>query len=140
MHLKRALRAGAILLATVASAQSPTMKQLMVDLIYPASNDILLLTSRGGPQTDEEWAAARRSALALAESGNVLLARGRALDQGDWPRKVQLLVDAGSAAYQAVLAKDTKKLAAQADAIDRSCTNCHRQYRPNVFPRDGGSK
>src|SRR5439155_11904792 len=61
-----------------------TMTQLMLDMIYPASNDILLSVNRGGPKDANEWAALRRSALALAESGTLLMMRGRARDQGDW--------------------------------------------------------
>ena len=72
---------------TTAFAQTsgePSMKQLMLDLIHPASNDILLFVNRGGSKNDGEWAAVRRSALTLAESGNLLTMRGRARDQGDW--------------------------------------------------------
>ena len=53
------------------------MKQLMLDLIHPASNDILLFVNRGASKSDGEWAMARRSALTLAECGNLLTVRGR---------------------------------------------------------------
>jgi len=45
-----------------------TVKQLMLDLIYPSSNDILVAIYRGGPKNEREWAALRRAALTLAES------------------------------------------------------------------------
>ena len=137
-----------ILIATFAFAQAPpesfpsvaTMKQLMVDLIHPASNDILLFVYRGGPRDEKEWAAVRRGAVTLAESGNLLMMRGRARDQGAWMKDAKMLVDAGTAAYKASQAKDTKALAAVAEPLDASCTACHKQYRPDVFPREGGSK
>ncbi|HEV3198165.1 MAG TPA: cytochrome c [Bryobacteraceae bacterium] len=137
-----------ILLAIFAFAQAPsesfppaaTMKQLMVDLIHPASNDILLLVYRGGPQDEKEWAAVRRGAVTLAESGNLLMLRGRARDQAAWMKDAKMLVDAGAAAYKAAQAKDAKALAAAAEPLDASCTACHKQYRPDVFPREGGSK
>jgi len=137
-----------ILIATFALAQTPsesfppvaTMKQLMVDLIHPASNDILLVVYRGGPKDEKEWAAVRRGAVTLAESGNLLMTRGRARDQGAWMKDAKMLVDAGAAAYKAAQAKDTKALAAVAESLDASCTACHKQYRPDVFPREGGSK
>jgi hypothetical protein len=137
-----------ISLAIFAFAQAPsesfppvaTMKQLMVDLIHPASNDILLLIYRGGPQDEKEWAAVRRGAVTLAESGSLLMMRGRARDQGAWMKDAKMLVDAGTAAYKAAQAKDTKALAAVAEPLDASCTTCHKQYRPDVFPREGGSK
>jgi cytochrome c556 len=140
---------GALLLAgSVALAQAPSdpfppvasVKQLMLDLIHPSSNDILLAINRGGPKEEKEWAAVRRAAVTLAESGNMLAMRGRARDQGDWIKDAKLLVDAGNAAYKAAQAKDGTALAAVTGALDASCTTCHKQYRPNVFPKDGGSK
>jgi hypothetical protein len=112
------------------------MKQLMVDLVHPASNDILLSIYRGGPTNESEWAALRRSAVTLAESGNLLMMRGRARDQGEWMKDVKLLVDAGNAAYKSAQAKDLKALAAVAAPLDTSCITCHKQYRPDVFPRE----
>ena len=117
-----------------------SVKQLMLDLIHPSSNEILLAIYRGGPKDDAEWAAVRRSAVTLAESGNMLMMRGRARDEADWMKDVKLLVDAGNASYKAAQAKDGNALAALAGAVDASCTTCHKQYRPNVFPRDGGSR
>src|SRR6185369_1120755 len=136
-----------LLLAPSAFAQAPaepvpsaTVKQLMVDLIHPASNDILLFVNRGSVTDERGWAVVRRSAVTLAESANLLMARGRARDQGDWLKDAKALADVGSAAYKAAEAKDSKALAALAEPLDASCTACHKQYRPNVFPREGGSK
>jgi hypothetical protein len=111
----------------------------MLDLIYPSSNDILVAIYRG--QKDEkEWAAVRRAAVTLAESGNLLMMPGRVRDRADWMEDAKLLVDAGNAAYKAAQAKDGNALAALAGTLDAACTTCHKQYRPNVFPKDGGSK
>ena len=132
-----------VLMATFAFAQTPTdatMKQLMLDLIHPASNGILFSVNRGGPKNDGDWAAIRQSALILEESGNLLTMRGRARDQGDWMKDAKMLSDAGRAAYQAAQAKDLSALSQLTDALDASCTTCHKQYRPNVFPRERGSK
>lgn len=121
------------------SAQAPpdalqpvaTMKQLMLDVIYPASNSVQLAINRGGPVDDKEWADVRRGALTLAESGNLLIMRNRA---AAWVADAKLLTDAGTAAYKAADARDTRALAAVADRLDASCTTCHKQYRPNIFP------
>ena len=121
-------------------APAATTKQLMVDLIHPAANDILLFVNRGASSDEKQWAAVRRSALALAESGNLLMMRGRSMDEAEWMKDAKMLVDAGTAAYKAAQARDAKALAGLTDAIDASCTTCHKQYRPNVFPRDGGPK
>jgi cytochrome c556 len=75
--------------------------------------------------------------LTLAESGALLMQPGRVRDQGDWQKYARSMADAGSVAYRAAQAKDAKALASAAEAIDASCTACHKQYRPNVFPRTG---
>jgi hypothetical protein len=76
---------GGFSIANIALAQSPSqsfppvasVKQLMLDLIHPSSNDILFAIYRGGPKDEKEWAAVRRSAVTLAESGNLLMMEGR---------------------------------------------------------------
>jgi hypothetical protein len=127
-------------IAASALAQAPTLKQLMLDLIHPASNGILLAVYRGGPANEREWTDARHHALALVESANLLMMPGRNRNQDAWTQDVKLLADAGAAAYKAAQANDAKALAAVAPLLDAACTACHRQYRPDVFPREGGSK
>src|SRR5215510_11600562 len=134
------LLAGVFLLSSALSAQAPseaqlqpigTTKQLMLDVIHPASNSVLLAINRGGPTDDKEWADVRHGALTLAESGNLLIMRNRA---ATWVADARLLMDAGSAAYKAADAKDVRALVATGDRIDASCTACHKQYRPAIFP------
>src|SRR5439155_17870696 len=89
---------GAAVFAQTSSEPFPpevSVKQLMLDLIHPSSNDILFAIYRGGPKDDQEWAAVRRSAVTLAESGNLLMLRARALHQGDWMRDAKLQVASG---------------------------------------------
>ena len=132
-----------VLAAAYAFAQAPpavTVKQLMLDMIHPAANDILLFVNRGGAKTEGDWAPVRRAALTLAESGNLLTMTGRARDQDQWAKDAKALADAGAAAYQAAQAKNLNALEQLTGTIDASCTTCHKHYRPNVFPRDGGSK
>ncbi len=124
-------------------AQAPpaaTMKQLMLDLVLPASNDLLLSIYRGEPKDEMEWAAIRRSALALSESANLLTLPGRARDNGDWAKDARMLAEAGTAAYKAAQAKDQTGLAAVAGSLDASCTSCHKKYRPDVFPTARGER
>lgn len=123
------------LAAALAGAETPTMRQLMLDLIHPASNDILLFINRGTPKNEAEWASVRRAALTLATSESVLRMPS---PNPDWTKDAKALADVGAAAYQAAQAKDFTALVALADSLDASCTNCHRQFRPNVFPRKGG--
>ena len=122
--------------ATIAQAPASefqpvaTMKQLMVEIIHPASNEILLAVNRGQLRSDQEWTAVRRAALALAESGNLLIMRNRA---SDWVAESRSLIDAGTAVYKAADAKDARAIAALTDRIDASCTSCHKKFRPALF-------
>lgn len=128
--------AGAVMTQAQDAAQPVgTMGDLMTSMVYPAANDLLLSIARGGPKDDKEWMAAQRNAVLLGESGNVLMMRGRARDQGEWIKDARMLVDAGAAAYRAARARDTNALAAVETSINGSCASCHKQYRPNVHPR-----
>ncbi len=143
MRIIGLLSIGLLLAAGITFAQAQqdqtqpvgTMMELMYSMVHPASNEILLTVNRGGPQNDKEWAAIQRSAVQLAESGNILMMRGRARDQGEWMKDAKALVDIGAAAYKAAKAKDANALAALTGQLDASCTTCHKQYRPNVYPK-----
>jgi hypothetical protein len=109
-----------------------TLSDVMVSMVYPATNNILLSAYRGGPRDDKEWLSIQRNAVLLAESGNVLLMRGPAGGQGDWAKNAKMLVDAGAAAYKAAHAKDANALMAVAQPLNAACTMCHKQYRANI--------
>ena len=76
-----------ILAAGAALAQAPSyepvgsISQLMIDIIYPSS-DALFYIERTPPKTDADWNVIRNQRALLAESGNLLMMRGRARDQG----------------------------------------------------------
>jgi hypothetical protein len=136
------LAVGVLLVAGVTMAQAPdaaqpvgTAADVMLSMTYPATNELLLYVYRGGPRDEKEWAAVQRSAVLLAESGNALMVRGRARDQGDWMKYARTLVDLGGAAYKAGRAKDNTALIALNEPLNASCITCHKQYRPNVHPR-----
>jgi hypothetical protein len=125
-----------LFVASVAIAQAPpvyqpvgTMSQLMIDIIYPAS-DAIFYVERAKPQNDREWGVLRTNALNLAESGNLLMMPSRARDQGDWIKDSKLLVDVGQAAYKAAQNKDLQAVVDLNDQLYTACTKCHAQYRP----------
>ena len=138
MRIIGLLSIGFLLLAGQGLAQAQgsyqpvgTMSELMVSMIHPASNAILLQINRGGPDSDGEWAALRRNAIRLAESGNVLTMRSRG---SAWEEASRALVDVGAAAYGAAGDRDLDALAALSSALDASCVSCHTEYRPDVHP------
>src|SRR4051795_5420818 len=121
-----------LLFGTAAAAQSPqavgTMSDLMVKIIYPASDAIFYITTRT-PRTDAEWGELQGKALAVAESANLLMMPGRARDRDRWMADAKLMLDAGRAAYRAARAKDVAALDALNDDLYTSCTSCHQHYR-----------
>jgi len=102
--------------------------QLMQALIIPSSNALFEVGAHE-PKSDKDWDAVRQNALILAESGNLLMARARSGDNGDWAKFSKLLKDAGVAAYKAASAKDLDKLNDEVgEQILNSCQVCHEKY------------
>lgn len=111
-----------------------TMSDLMVKVIYPASDAIFYITTRQ-PTTEAEWVELQGKALMVAESANLLMMPGRARDEDRWMEDAKLMLDAGRAAYRAARAKDLAALEALNDQLYESCTSCHQHYRPNYGRR-----
>jgi hypothetical protein len=145
--MRNALRLSAfVLFGAAASAQGPatapppapspvgSMSDLMVKIIYPASDAIFYITTRT-PATEAEWGELQGKALALAESANLLMMPGRARDANRWMQDSTLMLDAGRAAYRAARAKDVAALEALNGQLYTSCTSCHEHYRPNYGRR-----
>ena len=83
------------------------------------------------------WSAVENSALALAESANLLTIPGRQCANGrdvpindpDWGTFVQGLRDAGMTAYKAAQSKNQDMMLEASDAVTTACSNCHDKYR-----------
>jgi hypothetical protein len=136
--MRTTLRLTAVLLfGAYLSAQSQpvgTMSDLMVKIIYPASDAIFYIATRT-PTSEAEWGDLQGKALAVAESANLLMMPGRARDQDRWMADAKLMLDAGRAAYRAARAKDVAALEAVNDDLYTSCTSCHQHYRPGYGRR-----
>ena len=161
------LLAAAIWLSLTAQTPPPaatqevhaTLNQLMQGVVYPAAN-VLFSTQTEDPAALERppvkdpamatdplvsvfggWQAIENSALALAESANLLLVPGRLCENGapvpladpTWSMFVEELRDAGLNAYAAARAKDRDKMIELSDALNDSCVGCHRKWRPMVI-------
>jgi hypothetical protein len=111
-----------------------TMSDLMVKIIYPASDAVFYIATRE-PKNEVEWGELQGKTLALAESANLLMMPGRARDQDRWMQDARLMLDAGMAAYRAARRKDVPALEAVNDQLYTSCTSCHQHYRPNYGRR-----
>jgi hypothetical protein len=130
-----------LILAGAALAQAPafqpvgSMSQLMVDIIYPAS-DAIFYAYREPPKNEHEWSILQGNALTLAESGNLLMMPSRARDQAGWIKDSKLLVDVGAAAYKAAKAHNMDGVLALNDQLNTACVTCHQEYRPNYRKRN----
>ena len=134
------------------------LNQLMQGVVYPAAN-VLFSTQTEDPAALERppvkdpamatdplvsvfggWQAIENSALALAESANLLLVPGRVCSNGAsapindpaWSKFVAELRDVGLQAYAAAQAKDRDKMIELSEPINDACVHCHQKWRPRV--------
>jgi hypothetical protein len=115
-------------------APAGTTSELMVKIIYPASDAIFYVTTRT-PENDVEWNELQGKALMVAESGNLLMMPGYMRDDDRWMTDARLMRDAGAAAFKAAKAKNVDALADLNDALYQSCVTCHMHYRANYGRR-----
>lgn len=137
------------------------LAQLMRGIVFPASNIIFAAAKKNPadvkPAKDPsgatdlldgsygQWEAVENSALAIAETANLLLLPGRKCSNGrdvpvhraDWPQLVQGLRDAAMTAYRAAESKDQSKMVDAAATLNAACANCHDRYRVSndLIPR-----
>ncbi len=108
-----------------------TMSDLMIRLMYPASDAILYVESRA-PTSEVEWNELQAQALILAESANLIMMPSRVVgDRDQWMRDARLMFDAGAAAYEAALDQDLEALIALNEQVYLSCVVCHKRTRPD---------
>ena len=141
--------------APSASAAKPygTLAQLMRGIPFPNSNIIFdtQSTDPGAPQKPAEgqtasaqfsgvyggWQAVENAALALQETANLITIPGRMcengrpvpVDQEDFKKWTQGLVDAGAAAYKAAQSKNMDQMVEVSGTVADACAACHEKYR-----------
>jgi len=134
----RTARAAPVVEAAPVTTPVASVKQIMKGIVAPAATTVFNSvsttvsfkgTEEKAPQTDEEWEQVGTSAAALIESGNLLLMGSRAVDQGEWIKMSQALIDAGKVALKATEAKSAEGVLGAGEAINTSCDNCHRKYQ-----------
>jgi hypothetical protein len=84
------------------------------------------------PETDEEWEFVWASALAIAESGNLLMMEPRAVDDGAWMQFSRSLIEAGAEAAAAAAAHDVDRVFAAGEQVYNACLGCHTRYVPQL--------
>jgi cytochrome c556 len=138
------LAAGA-LLAQAPSAQAPpaetagpksigTMSELMLDVIFPTSNEIFYV-GRNEQKSEKDWRDLQNNALMMGEAANILMAENRARDKDRWMKDAKLLWTVGDKAFKASKARDLEALKDLNDELYEACQSCHEHYRPGYRRR-----
>jgi hypothetical protein len=121
------------------------VQQLMASVVEPAAevywDAVGTIIDQSGvtemrPDTPEEWQAVRNAAFVIAESGNLLLMEGRAVDEAAWTAMSIALRDIGRRALEAADAMDVQAVFDVGAEVYYACVNCHAAYstellRPN---------
>ena len=124
-------------------AQAPPFKpvadtKLLMQSVVDPNADVIwdsvktIITAQGTeeirPRTEAEWTAVRNSAIALAESGNLLMMAPRARNGGEWMTLSQELVDTSQAAMRAADSRNADRLFTVGGDIYDACSHCHQRY------------
>lgn len=127
--------------------------QLMRGTLFPASNVVFAaqnlnpadvppakdpsLATDPLANTYGKWQAVENSALAIAETANLLIIPGRKCSSGidvplknpDWAKFVQGLRDAALLAYKAAQSKNQDAITDASGTLSEACASCHEKYR-----------
>ena len=135
-----------LLLIQVPAAQAPapatpapkptTTKELMLDLIYPAS-DALFYVDSDDVKTAVEWNRLSERALALSQAAIALTTPGQAWggNSDQWKADAKLLLDVALKAYRGAKDKNLEAVQALNAELYESCQSCHVHYRPGYRRR-----
>ena len=113
------------------------VKQLMLGVIDPSADVIwgatgTIISAAGTeerrPKNQDEWDAVRNAAIALTESGNLLMMAPRAKDGDVWMKRSQEMIDTGIAAWKAAEAKNVDQLFTVGGDVYEACSHCHQEY------------
>lgn len=75
-----------------------------------------------------EWEKVQASALAIAESANLLMVGTRIVDHEEWIKNAQSMIAASKEAAQAAQEKSVDKVLAAGDELYEVCDACHKKY------------
>ena len=117
------------------AARTPTtVKQVMTAMTIPASDAVFDATAELLPP--EAWAALRKSAVTLAESGRLLMTDAPAKDKNTWVEMARDLVREAEATIKVAEAKDRDALENAGDSVYATCKACHGRYMSEASSRN----
>ena len=110
------------------AARTPrTVTQVTTAMTIPVSDAIFDATAEP-PATAEAWAALRKSAVTLAESGRLLMTDALAKDKNTWVEMARDLVREAEATVKVAEAKDRDALENASDSVYATFKACHGRY------------
>ena len=120
-----------------------TMKQLMEEVFDPAADRyweaVGSTSDKNGtvdhaPKSDEQWATVRNQATILAESANLLMMDGRAVNRDEWITLSKGMITAATHAREAAIAHDRTRVFDTGAELYDACVNCHAKYMVQKYP------
>jgi hypothetical protein len=118
----------AVTFARQAAPRTPTtVKEVMTTMTIPAS-DAVFDAAAEPPADAAAWAALRKHAATLAESGNLLMTDALARDKTTWMNMARDLVREAEATIRIADAKNREELEKAGDAVYATCKACHTRY------------
>jgi hypothetical protein len=122
---------------------------IMASLIMPAADvmwkAVRIEVDKDGiheyfPKSVEEWGEVEYAAMGLAETANLLMLEGRAVDQGDWAKYSAGMRDAALVVAKAAKAQDPDKVLETGGYVYDNCKSCHDKYLEQFAAKRGNSK
>ena len=127
-----AVMCASVTYARQTAARTPTtVKDVMTTMTIPAS-DAVFDAAAEPPTSAEAWAALRKSAVTLEESGRLLMTDALAKDKNMWMDMARDLVREAEATIKAAEAKDRNALEKAGDSVYLTCKACHERYMAAV--------
>jgi hypothetical protein len=83
------------------------------------------------PTTDEEWTNVRNAAVAVTETGNLLMIVPRAQDE-EWMKAAAGMISQGERMLNAIARRNPKDVFDVGSDLYDSCVNCHMHYMPAI--------
>jgi isoleucyl-tRNA synthetase len=92
------------------------------------------------PKNKMEWDEVRYSAMGLAETANLLMMDGRAVDQGNWAKHSKGLMDTSLAVAKAAKEENADGVLEAGGNVYEHCKGCHDEYLQQVEKKRTGGK
>lgn len=92
------------------------------------------------PGSPEEWEAVRNAAYQVAESGNLMMMKGRAVDEPEWIAFSQAMISVGRRAIEAAEARDEQGVFDVGAELYAVCSGCHSIYANETLRPNAGTE